>query len=101
MSDDKNTKELTEQEIVATLDGDGNKSGSSKSKDTKKAKAVKKKSKIKGLRSEFKRISWPSRKETVGSTTAVVVVSIVMCIIIAIVDYFIQNGLNLIFTIGA
>lgn len=95
MSDDKNTKELTEQEIVDTLDKESGKTSSTKTKEAKKTKSVKKKSKVKGLKSEFKRISWPSRKETAGSTVAVIVVSIIMCIIIAIVDYLIQNGLTL------
>lgn len=104
MSDDKNSKELTEQEIVETLNKDSNSNtGASNTKErTKRAmtKTVKKKSKLKGLKSEFKRISWPTRKETLNSTIAVVIVSVIMCIIIAGVDYLIQNGLNVIFSIG-
>lgn len=101
MSDDKNTRELTEREIRETLDSGASKSAAAKTKDAKKSKSASKKSRWKGLKSEFSRISWPSRKEATGSTTAVIVVSIIMCIIIAGVDFLIQNGLNFIFTIGA
>lgn len=103
MSEEKNTNELTEKEIVETLDKEakGSSDVASKNSKTKKSKAVKKTSKFKGLKSEFKRISWPTKKETAGSTIAVVVVSIILCVIIAVVDSFIQNGLNLLFSIGA
>ncbi len=102
MNDEKNSKELTEQEIVETLDKDSADTNTVSTKDRSKkaAKAVKKKSRLKGLKSEFKRISWPTGKETLSSTVSVVVVSVIMCVIIACVDYLIQNGLNLIFSIG-
>ena len=102
MNDDKNSKELTEQEIVETLAKDGGNTNvaSSKERSKKNVKAVKKKSRLKGLKSEFKRISWPTRKETLNSTISVVVVSVILCVIIACIDYLIQNGLNLIFSIG-
>lgn len=102
MSDEKNSKELTEQEIVETLDKDSSNTNASNTKERSKktTKAVNKKSRLKGLKSEFRRISWPTRKETFNSTVAVVVVSMIMCVIIACIDYLIQNGLNLIFSIG-
>lgn len=102
MNDDKNSKELTEQDIVEALDKDGGNSSAANTKERSKknVKAVNKKSRLKGLKSEFKRISWPTRKETLNSTISVVVVSVILCVIIACIDYLIQNGLNLVFSIG-
>ena len=57
-----------------------------------------KKSWFKGLKAEYKKIMWPDRKTLATQTTAVVVVSIALGIIIAALDFVIQSGLN--FLIG-
>ena len=51
-----------------------------------------------GVKAEFKKIIWPDRKTLATQTTAVVVVSIAIGILIAVLDYIIQFGLN--FLIG-
>ena len=51
-----------------------------------------------GLKAESKKIIWPDRKTLATQTTAVVVVSIALGIIIAALDFVIQSGLN--FLIG-
>ena len=55
-----------------------------------------KKSWLKSLRGEFKKIIWPSKKELAKQTAAVTVCSLVLGIIIAIVDAIIQYGLDFI-----
>ena len=51
-----------------------------------------KKSWFKGLKSEFKKISWPDKNSTFKQSVAVVSISIVVGIIIAILDYLIQKS---------
>ena len=46
---------------------------------------------------EMKKVSWPSRKEMVGSTAVVIIFSIVVAIIIGILDYCYSLGLVLFF----
>jgi len=64
----------------------------------KTAENTPKKSWFKGLKAEFKKIIWPDRKTLATQTTAVVVVSIAVGIVIAVLDFIIQFGLN--FLIG-
>lgn len=66
--------------------------------DSAKTEKAPKKSWFTGLKSEFKKIIWPDRKTLATQTTAVVVVSIAVGILIAVLDYIIQFGLN--FLIG-
>jgi len=51
-------------------------------------------SRIKGIKSEFKKISWPDRKSTFRQSVAVVAISVVVGVIIAVLDYVIQFGLD-------
>ncbi len=67
--------------------------GDSKSVSSDKAP---KKSFIKGLKAEFKKIIWPDKISVAKQTTAVVIVSVIIGIIIKIVDMVIQMGLNFI-----
>ena len=53
-----------------------------------------KKSWIDGLKAEFKKIIWPTQQDLVKQTTAVVAVSIVLGIIIALLDFIIQYGVD-------
>ncbi len=62
--------------------------------DTVKTDGAHKKSWFKGLKTEFKKIVWPDQKTLVSQTTAVVLVSIAVGIIIAVLDMAIQYGLN-------
>ncbi len=54
---------------------------------------------IDGLKAEFKKISWPDRQSTFKQSVAVVAISVVLGIIIAVLDYFIQYGVNILTTI--
>ena len=47
-----------------------------------------------GLKQEFKKISWTDRKSVAKQTIAVVSVSIVVGIIIAVMDWIIQYGVD-------
>ena len=47
-----------------------------------------------GVKSELKNIKWPNRKDTLKQSVAVVIISIVVGIIIAIVDYAAKYGVN-------
>ena len=49
---------------------------------------------VDGLKAEFRKIIWPSRDDIQKETTAVVVVSIILGVIIAILDFIIQNGVD-------
>jgi len=47
-----------------------------------------------GLKQEFKKISWTDRKSVVKQTVAVVSVSVVVGLIIALLDWMIQYGVD-------
>lgn len=49
---------------------------------------------FKGVKSEFKKISWPDRQSTLKQSIAVVVISVVMGVLIAVLDYVFQYGVN-------
>ena len=51
-----------------------------------------------GLKAEFKKISWPDRQSTFKQSVAVVAISIVLGLIIAVLDYIIQYGVNILTT---
>ena len=53
-----------------------------------------KKSWWKGLKAEFKKIIWPDKKTLTRQTIAVVVLSVIMCLIILAVDAIIKFGLD-------
>lgn len=57
--------------------------------------AVQKKGFFKGLKSEFKKIIWPDKKDVVKRTAVVTVVSIIVGLIIVVVDMIIKYGVNL------
>lgn len=54
---------------------------------------------FKGMKSEFKKIIWPDRQDTLKQSVAVVAISVVVGVIIAILDYFIKYGVNFITSI--
>ena len=54
-----------------------------------------KKSWFKGLNREFKKIIWPDKMTLAKQTAAVVSVSVVLGLIIAVIDFLVQNGVDL------
>ena len=59
-----------------------------------------KKSWFEGLKSEFKEIIWPDRKSLAKQTVAVVAVSVVLGVIIAILDFIFQYGVDILVNIS-
>jgi preprotein translocase subunit SecE len=59
-----------------------------------------KKSWFDGLKAEFKKIIWPDRNSLLRETGAVVAVSIVLGMIIAILDFIFQYGVNILVNIS-
>ncbi len=49
---------------------------------------------FKGLKSEFKKISWPDRQSTLKQSVAVVVISIAAGVLIAVLDLIFRYGVN-------
>lgn len=61
-------------------------------KTAKTATASKKKSRLQGLKAEFRRIIWPDKETITKETTAVVVSTVILGIIIALLDLLIKTG---------
>ena len=49
---------------------------------------------FKGVKSEYAKITWPDRQATVKQSVAVVVISLVVGVLIAVLDYIFQYGVN-------
>ena len=49
---------------------------------------------FKGLKAEFKKISWPDRQSTLKQSVVVVAISVALGVLIAVLDYVIQYGVN-------
>ena len=47
-----------------------------------------------GLQAEFRKIIWPTKENVAKETTAVVITSIILGLIIAMLDFVIQYGVN-------
>ena len=45
---------------------------------------------------EFRKVTWPSRREVVGSTTVVIVVVLVLAVFLAVVDITLSRLIGLI-----
>lgn len=58
------------------------------------AEKTEKPSFFKGVKAEFKKISWPDRQSTFKQSIAVVAISVVVGLIIAVLDFVIQYGVN-------
>ena len=48
----------------------------------------------KGLKSEYKKITWPDRKSTIKQSVVVAVISVILGLIIAVLDYVFKYGVN-------
>lgn len=55
----------------------------------------KKTSWFKSLKAEFKKIVWPSRSDVSKQTAVVIVFSAILCIVLALVDWGMKQGINL------
>ena len=98
--DEVKVEETTTEEVVeeTTEEVEVAEAETSKEKKAKKAKKEKKKKKtwFKGLKAEFKKITWPDRKTLVKQTIAVLTCSVLLGALIAIVDALIQHVIKLI-----
>ena len=47
-----------------------------------------------GLKSEYKKITWPDRQSTLKQSAAVAVTTIILGIIIALLDYVVKYGVD-------
>jgi len=54
------------------------------------------KSWFKGLKAEFKKIVWPEKKSLGKQTVAVIVITAVLSVIIALLDAVVKFGINVI-----
>ena len=47
-----------------------------------------------GVKAEFKKIAWPDKQSTLKQSVAVVAISVVVGVLIAILDYVIKYGVT-------
>ncbi len=66
----------------------------------RKNEKTQKKSWFKGLGREFGKIIWPDRMTLTKQTAAVVSVSVALGIIIALIDFLVQNGVDILINLG-
>ena len=52
-----------------------------------------------GVRSEFNKIIWPTRDDIQKETTAVVVVGVLLGVLIAMIDFIAQHGVDILVNI--
>lgn len=64
--------------------------------ETTKNEKTPKNSFFKGVKAEFKKISWPDKDSLVKQSVAVVCISVVVAAIIALLDVAMQYGVNFI-----
>ncbi len=64
----------------------------------KKSKRLQKQAGFQGLKAEFQKIIWPEKQSVIRQTVAVLAVSVVTGLIIALLDWGIQQGVD--FLIG-
>ena len=65
-------------------------------KKDRKPEKKKKDSFFKGVKAEFKKITWPDRNTIVKQSAAVISISVVVGVIIAVLDMIIQYGISFI-----
>ena len=58
------------------------------------AQKVKKPSKFSQIKAEFKKIIWPDKQTAAKRTVAVVVISVILGVIIAILDFIFMYGID-------
>lgn len=57
---------------------------------------VKKTSWFKGMKAEFKKISWPTKAALTKETIAVVFISVLLGVIITVIDLIVRTGIEFI-----
>ncbi|MCI6630607.1 MAG: preprotein translocase subunit SecE [Lachnospiraceae bacterium] len=62
--------------------------------DSNKTEKSAKPSFFKGVQSEFKKISWPDKTQLFKQSVAVICVSVVLGVVIALLDILFQYGIN-------
>ena len=62
----------------------------------KTAKKAKKPSFFKGLKAEFKKIIWPNKQSLAKQTVATLIISVFLGVVIKIIDWIIQYGVEFI-----
>ena len=67
---------------------------------SEKSQKTQKKNWFKGLNAEFKKIIWPDKLTLAKQTAAVVVVSVVLGAIIALIDFMVQYGVDILVNLG-
>ncbi len=55
---------------------------------------------FKGIKSEFKKVIWPDKDAVIKKTSAVILVTIVLGVIIAVLDSGVVKLVDMIFTLG-
>ncbi len=48
-----------------------------------------------GIREEFKKVEWPSKKETIELTTTVVILSLIVAVFVGIIDFSLARLLEI------
>jgi preprotein translocase subunit SecE len=56
---------------------------------------------IQEVQQETRKVTWPSRKETVTTTIMVFIMVVIVSVFLSVVDYIIGNGMRLILGGGA
>lgn len=56
--------------------------------------SVKAKAWFKGLKAEFNKINWATKDDVTKQTVAVVSISVVLGLVIALIDFLLQSGIN-------
>lgn len=59
------------------------------------AKKSQKKSRWKEIKREFDKISWPSKESLMKQSVAVIIITIILGVVIALVDFIIKSGMGL------
>ena len=62
--------------------------------ETEKLEKAPKKSWFTGLKAEFKKIIWPNKQSLAKQTVAVIAVSVVLGLLIAVMDFIIGYGVD-------
>ena len=67
---------------------------------TAKAPKVPKASFVKGLKAEFRKVVWPDQETVSKQSATVVVVTVLLGTVIALLDFAIKKGLDIILFLG-
>ena len=67
---------------------------------SEKSGKTQKQSWFKGLSREFKKIIWPDKMTLAKQTAAVLSVSVALGAIIALIDFLVQNGVDILINLG-